>query len=70
MWQYTTECNSSTNEGVELFVTSDGQLEVARSDALDFEVLGSILDAMSASYSIVTTCSPPWDGPSRVLRRP
>ena len=43
VWQHTTVCNRRADQGVELFVTTDGELEVAGCDTLDLEVLGSIL---------------------------
>lgn len=39
----TTKGDGGTDEGVELFVTSDSQLEMARGDALHLEVLGGVL---------------------------
>lgn len=39
----TTKGDSGTDEGVELFVTSDSQLEMARGDALHLEVLSGVL---------------------------
>lgn len=39
----TSEGDGGTDEGVELFVTSDSQLEMARGDALHLEVLGGVL---------------------------
>lgn len=43
MWENTSEGDRGANEGVEFFVTADGELEMAGSDALDFEVLGGVL---------------------------
>lgn len=43
MWQDTTESDSGADEGIELFVASDSQLEMARGDALHLEVLGCVL---------------------------
>ena len=42
MWQNTSEGNSCANKCVEFLVTADGELKVARRDALDFEVLGGV----------------------------
>ena len=42
MWQDTSESDRSADERVELLVTSDGELQMARCDALDFEVLGGV----------------------------
>jgi hypothetical protein len=39
VWQDTTESDRRVNEGVEFFVTADGELQVSGRDALDFEVL-------------------------------
>jgi hypothetical protein len=41
--QHTTKGDGSTDQRIELFVTADGQLEMARSNALDLEVLGGVL---------------------------
>lgn len=38
----TTEGDGCADEGVQFFITTDGELEVARSDTLDFEILGGI----------------------------
>ena len=38
----TSTSDSCLNEGIKFFVTSDCQLEVARSDALDFQVFACI----------------------------
>ncbi len=43
MWEDTTEGDSGADESVELLVAADGKLEVAGGDALDLEVLGSVL---------------------------
>lgn len=42
MRQNTSEGDSGTNQGVQLFITANGKLEVARSDTLDFEILSSV----------------------------
>lgn len=41
--QHTTKGDGGADEGIELFVTSDGQLEMAGGDALDLEILGCVL---------------------------
>ena len=41
--QHTTEGDGGANEGIEFLVAADSELEVARSDALDLEVLGGVL---------------------------
>lgn len=41
--QDTSERDGGTDEGVELLVTTDGELEMAGSDALDLEILGRVL---------------------------
>lgn len=38
----TTTSDGGLDEGVELFVSADGQLEVARSDSLDFQIFASV----------------------------
>lgn len=43
VWQYTTEGDGGTNESIELLITTDGELEMAGSDTLDLEILGSVL---------------------------
>ena len=42
MWQDTTSGNGSTDELVELFIASNGQLQVPRSDSLDTKIFGGI----------------------------
>lgn len=44
MWQHTTEGDGGTDQGVELLVTADGELQVARRDTLDLEILGGVLN--------------------------
>lgn len=43
VWEDTTKSDGRTDEGVELLITTDGELEVAWCDALDLKVLGSVL---------------------------
>lgn len=43
MWQDTTKGDGGTDQRVQFFVTANSELQVARSDTLDLEVLGSIL---------------------------
>lgn len=43
VWKDTSKGDGGTNQGVELFVTTDGKLQVARCDTLDLEVLGGVL---------------------------
>jgi hypothetical protein len=42
MRQNTTEGDRSADEGIELLVTTDSELQVARGDALDLQVLGGV----------------------------
>jgi len=42
MWQDTSERDRRTDEGIEFFVSADGELQVARGNTLDFEILGSV----------------------------
>lgn len=42
MWQNTSESDCRANECVEFFVTADGELKVARRNALDLEILGGV----------------------------
>jgi hypothetical protein len=43
MWQNTSEGNGRADEGIEFFVSADRELQVAGSNALDFEILGGVL---------------------------
>jgi hypothetical protein len=43
MWQDTSESDCGTDKGIEFFVSADRELQVARCNALDFEILGSVL---------------------------
>jgi hypothetical protein len=43
MWEDASEDYCSSNEIIEFFVSADGELEVTRRNALDFEILGSVL---------------------------
>ena len=38
MRQYTTEGDGGADQGVQLFIAADGELEMTRRDALDFEI--------------------------------
>jgi hypothetical protein len=40
--QNTTTSNGGSDEEIELLVTSDGELEVSRSNTLDTEILGGV----------------------------
>jgi len=42
VWQDTTKGDGGTDQSVELLVTTDGELQVAGSDTLDLEILGSV----------------------------
>lgn len=42
MWQDTTERDGCADKGIQFFVSSDGELQMARCDSLDFEVLGCV----------------------------
>lgn len=42
MRQDTSKGNGGADERIELLITADGELQVARGDALDLEVLGGI----------------------------
>ena len=42
MGQYTTKRNGRADERVELLVSTNGELQVARGDALDVQVLGGV----------------------------
>jgi hypothetical protein len=43
MWQDTSKGDGGADQSVELFITADGKLEVARGNALDFKILGGVL---------------------------
>lgn len=43
MRQDTTKGNSRADKCVKLFVTSDGELQMTRCDALDLEIFGGVL---------------------------
>lgn len=42
MRQDTTECDCCSDQGIQLFITTDGQLEMSRCDTLDLQILGSV----------------------------
>jgi len=42
VWQNTSKGDGGTDQGIEFFVTPDGELEMAGSDALDLEILGGV----------------------------
>lgn len=42
MWQDTTEGDSGTDEGVKLFVSADGKLQMTWRDTLDLEIFGGV----------------------------
>lgn len=42
MWQDTSESDGGADQGIELFISTDGELQVARSDTLDFEIFSGI----------------------------
>ena len=46
VWEDTAESDGGTDKGVELLVTTDGELEMARGDTLDLEILGGVLQAV------------------------
>jgi hypothetical protein len=43
VWQDSSEGDRCTDEGIELFISADGKLEMARGNALDLEILGGVL---------------------------
>lgn len=63
MRQDTTKGDGGTNQGVELFVTTDGELQVAGGDTLDFEILGGVLQLgrRENRVSIEMLCFIGWD---------
>ena len=44
MRQDTTKGDGCADQGVEFLVTTDGELQMAGSDALDLEILGGVLN--------------------------
>lgn len=42
MWQDTTKGDGSANESVEFLIATNGELEMARSDTLDFQILSGV----------------------------
>lgn len=42
MRQYTAESDGGADQRVEFFIATDGELQMARRDTLDFEILGRI----------------------------
>lgn len=52
MWQDTTKGNGGADQSVQFFVTTDSELQVARGDTLDLEILGSILRNVSMCLSM------------------
>lgn len=42
VWEDTAECDRGSDQGVQFFVTTDGELKVAGSDTLDLEILGGV----------------------------
>lgn len=47
MREDTTEGDGGPDESVEFLITADGELQVARRDALDLEILGGVLQTTS-----------------------
>jgi hypothetical protein len=43
VWQDTSKGNGCADQGIQFLVSADGELQVARRNALDFEVLRSVL---------------------------
>jgi len=52
VWQNTSEGDGSTDQSVEFFVTTNSELEMARSDALDLEILGGVLSHRLANRDL------------------
>lgn len=49
VWQDTTKGDGGLDQSIQLFVTSYGELEVARSDTFDLEILGGVLGVSLAA---------------------
>ena len=43
MWQDASKSDGGTDEGIKFFVSTDRELQVTGCNALDFEILGSVL---------------------------
>ena len=43
MRQHTTESDGGADQGIELLITTNGELKVAGRDTLDLKILGSVL---------------------------
>ena len=54
--QDTTEGDGGADEGVELLVTADGELEMTRRDTLDLEILGGVLERATWLVTFSTEC--------------
>ena len=52
MWEDTTKSDGGTDEGVELLITTNGELKVTWGDALDLEVLGGVLFDMISKLGL------------------
>lgn len=52
--QDTSKGNGGTDQRVELFVATDGELQVAGGDALDLEILGGVLTRGKSRVSMST----------------
>ena len=42
MWQNTSKSDGGSDEGIQLFITSNGELQMTRSDTFDFEIFGGV----------------------------
>ena len=70
MWEDTTESDGGTDEGVELLITTNGELKVTRGDALDLEVLGGVLFDMISKLALgrSRTVQETWEGIDSLLQ--
>lgn len=53
MWQDASKGDGGADQGVEFLVSADGELEVARGNALDFEILRGVLSTRISIYHVI-----------------
>lgn len=67
--QNTTESDGRADEGVQLFVTTDGELQVAGRDTLDLQILGGVAGQFQHFGSQVLEDSGHVDGSCRFVSK-
>ena len=68
MGQHAAKGDGGSDQGVEFFISTNGELQVARSDTLDFQVLGGITCEFEDFGSEVFENSSDIDGSCRRMR--